>query len=200
MTTFAELRTEVIAQTRKPELVDITDSAIVIAVLRAHHFDFFPDDLASITIPYAVANSSIQQIAGAKALMPNYRATKALFCQDAATFQQVEQLTWKELDDWYDLDGLLKPSVYSFVGSTLRFAPQRATGSLAAYYYANPVTTEVGFSSWIADMYPQQVAMLAATGVWSRTGFREMANDADEKHNKPFRQLLINSHILGEVN
>lgn len=200
MTTFAELRDLTIEQTRKPELVGITNAAIVTAVKRAHHFDFFPDDIQSVSLTYAPTASAIQQLSNAKSLMPNFRAQKALFCQDPVTFQQLEQLGWRELDDFYDLDGRLKPSIYTYVGSTLRFVPLRPTGSLASYYYANPVTTEVGFASWIADAYPEQVAMLAATGVWSRTGFREMANDADEKNNKPFRQLLINSHILGEVN
>lgn len=200
MTTFAELRELTIEQTRKPELVDITNAAIVTAVKRAHHFDFFPDDVLGVTLTYAPTNSTIQQLANAKTLMANYRATKALFCQDSVTFQQVEQLGWRELDDFYDVDGCLRKSIYTYVGSTLRFTPLRATGSLAAYYYANPVTTELGLASWIADTYPEQVAMMAATGVWSRTGFREMANDADDRHNKPFKQLLISSHLLGEVN
>lgn len=200
MTTFAELRELTIEQTRKPELVGITDSAIKIAVVRAHHFDFFPDDIKGVSLTYTPTQSQIQQLANAKTLMPQYRATKALFSQDPVTFQQVEQLGWRELDDLYDTSGCLRYGSYTYVGSTLRFVPQLPTGSLAAYYYANPIVTEVGFASWIADAYPDQLAMLAATGVWSRTGFREMSNDADEKHNKPFRQLLINSHILGEVN
>ena len=45
MTTFAELEALVIAQTRRPEVTNITQAAIKSATLRAHHTDFFPRDL-----------------------------------------------------------------------------------------------------------------------------------------------------------
>ena len=48
MTTFAELESLVIEQTRRPEISSVTKAAIRTATLRAHHTDFFPRDLARV--------------------------------------------------------------------------------------------------------------------------------------------------------
>jgi hypothetical protein len=96
--------------------------------------------------------------------------------------------------------GLRRTSVYTIVGGTLRVVPARASGFLRAYYYANPILTAEAYSSWIADTYPDQLAMMAATIVWNRTGFREMAKSTEELENRPFKEMLVASHLLGEVN
>jgi hypothetical protein len=93
-----------------------------------------------------------------------------------------------------------RPSIYNLIGDTLRIYPQLQTGRLQVNYYANPNTTSGGFSSWIADTYPDELAMWAAAIVFARTGFAEMANDFQRTHIAPFKELLIASHLLGSVN
>ena len=58
----------------------------------------------------------------------------------------------------------------------------------------------LGFSSWIADNYPDELAMWAAAIVFARTGFAEMAADFQRTHVQPFKELLIASHLLANVN
>ena len=86
------------------------------------------------------------------------------------------------------------------IGDTLRIYPQSATGRLDVYYYQNPVTDSLSYSSWIADSYPDELAMWAAAIVFARTGFTEMANDFQKTHVVPFKEMLISSQLLGTVN
>jgi hypothetical protein len=90
--------------------------------------------------------------------------------------------------------------MYTMIGDTLRVYPISATGRMNAYYYKNPVTTEAGYSSWIANEYPDELAMWAAAIVFARTGFAEMAQDFQRTHVAPFKELLVSSHLLANVN
>jgi hypothetical protein len=201
MISFAELETLVVAQTRRPEIPDVTRAAVKSAVLRAHHVDFFPRDLAIGALTYPVSQGAIYyDVPNLSTLLPRLRALKFLEGLDNVTFQVVEKLEWRETDDIYTPEGCRRSSAYNLIGDTLRVYPQVATGRLAPYYYTNPVVASVGFNSWLADTYPDEVAMWAAGIVFARTGFAEMARDLQETHVKPFKELLISSHLLGTVN
>lgn len=201
MTTFAELYDLTVEQTRRPELVDVTNMAIRTAVLRAHHFDFFPQDMLEGAVVYTPSSNAWQyDISNIGVLLPRYRAIKTVTGLELGTGRPVEHFEWREPDDLYTTEGERRSSVYTLVGTTLRLLPVLASGSATVAYYANPVVTDVGFSSWIADAYPDAVALMAAASVWSRVGFREIAKDTQEGPNKEFKELLISSHLLGEVN
>ena len=51
MSTITDITNLTVALTRRPEIPDVTASAIRMATMRAHHTDFFPRDLTSNTIP-----------------------------------------------------------------------------------------------------------------------------------------------------
>lgn len=201
MTTFVELYDRTVEQTRRPELQALTESAVRTSVLRAHHTDFFPADLREGAVVYTPSSTAWQyDLPSLGTLLPRYRAIKNLIGTEAVTGRPIEQFEFRESDDMYTTEGCRRTSVYTLLGSTLRIVPAAASGTLNVYYYENPDVTELTFSSWIADMYPDQLAMMAATAVWARTGFREQANSAEEAWNRPFKEMLINSHLLGSVN
>lgn len=200
MTTFAELETLVVAQTRRPEVPAITKAAIKAATLRAHHVDFFPRDLVSAAILYTPASGALYyDVPNLSSTLSRLRALKFIQGLDSASFAPVEKLEFRETDDVYAGDGSRRLSLYSLIGDTLRIYPQVATGRLEAFYYQNPSTAEGSYSSWIADQYADEIAMWAAGVVFARTGFAEMAKDVQDTHVKPFREMLIASHLLGFV-
>lgn len=199
MTTFAELEALVVAQTRRPEIPAVTQAAIRSAVLRAHHTDFFPRDLASANLTYTPDNVYFYDFPTYRSTLTRLRTIQLLQTADPTTGIPVEQLEYRELDDLYDADGALRPHVYTTLGDTLRVYPMIPSGLLAAYYYRNPVTQSTGFSSWIADEHPDEVAMWAAGIVWARTGFMEQADNTSKQHVMPFKELLLSSYLFGNV-
>lgn len=200
MTTFAEMESLVVAQTRRPEVPTVTQAAVRTATLRAHHTDFFRRDLAIGLLTYTPVSSAIYyDFPSLSSLLLRMRSLQLLQAIDATTLQATEQLEYRELQDLYDNDMVLRQSMYTLIGDTLRVYPLSVTGKMNAYYYKNPVISETGYSSWIADEYPDELAMWAAAIVFARTGFAEMASDFQKTHVVPFKDLLISSHLLGDV-
>lgn len=201
MTTFTELEALVVAQTKRPDLTAVTQAAIRTATLRAHHVDFFPRDLAEGALTYTPSSTAtFYQFTNLSSLLTRPRSLKFVQGLDNVTSVPVETYEYREIDDLYDSDGNRRPSVYTLVGDTLRVYPLLATGSATAFYYQNPNVSGLEYSSWIADTYPDDLAMWAAAIVFARTGFAEMAADFQRNHVVPFRELLIDSHLLGNVN
>ena len=201
MTTFADLEALVVGQTRRPEVTAITQAAIRTATLRAHHTDFFNRDLSTGTLLYTPSSAaSFYDFADVSSTLARMRAFQLLQSVDTITSVPSENLGYRELEDLYDSDNVLRTSMYTMIGDTLRVYPVSATGKLNVYFYKNPVTTELNFSSWIANEYPDELAMWAAAIVFARTGFAEMANDFQRTHVAPFKELLISSHLLATVN
>jgi hypothetical protein len=201
MTTFAEMEALVVGQTRRPEVPAITQAAIRTATLRAHHVDFFKRDLAIGSLSYVPSSGSIYyDLPAISATLPRLRALQLVQSLEPVYLQPTEELDYRELQDLYDSDNNLRQSMYTLVGDTLRIYPQSVTGLLSTYYYQNPITSEVGYNSWIANDYPDELAMWAAAIVFARTGFAEMANDFQKTHIQPFKEMLLSSHLLGSVN
>lgn len=201
MTTFAEMEALVVGQTRRPEVPAITQAAIRTATLRAHHTDFFYRDLAPGNLSYTpLSGAQFYDIPDITTMLPKLRSLQTLKGLETATITPVEKLEYRELQDLYDSDNYLRPSVYTLIGDTLRIYPQLHTGLLGVSYYKNPVTTDAGYSSWIANEYPDDLAMWAAAIVFARTGFAEMAADFQRTHIAPFKEQLLSSYLLGSVN
>lgn len=200
MITFAELETLVVDQTRKPEVPAITKAAIRAAVLRAHHVDFFPRDLALVQLDYAPSSSSyFYDFTSVYNTIPRLRVIQLLQSVDPIMLIAVEELEFRVPDDLYDQTGAMRAHMYTMIGDTLRVYPLAATGKFSVYHYQNPIVTATGLSSWIADTYPDEIAMWAAAIVLARTGFAEMAADMQKTHVQPFKELLISSHLLATV-
>jgi hypothetical protein len=199
MTTFAEMETLVAAQTRRPDISAVTKAAIKSATLRAHHTDFFPRDLQTAALTYTPLSTAIfYDFPNINNTLTRLRSLKFVQSNEV-TGTPTESLEYRTADDIYDSDGNRRLSIYTLIGATLRVYPQSATGYMTAYFYENPNTAEVGYSSWIADTYPDELAMWAAGIVFARTGFLEAAKQYQDEHVKPFKEMLIDSHLLGTV-
>lgn len=197
MTTFAEMEALVVGQTRRSEVPAITQAAIRTATLRAHHTDFFPRDLTMGQLDYAPSSTSYSyDFANVQNFFPRLRAFQLMQSVDPIALVPVEELEFRDIDDLYTAEGEMRMHVYTMIGDTLRLYPSAPTGKFSAYYFRNPVTQASGYSSWIADEYPDELAMWAAAIVWARTGFADMATDAQRTHVQPFKELLISSHLF----
>lgn len=197
MTTFADMQTAVIAQTKRPELVAITDNAIRMATLRAHNVDFFSRDEGSQLLTYTPDSTALfVDIANIYATIARLRTPDWLQAEDiVAPYRPTENLEYvTTYKDFWDVDNLLKSSVFTLMGSTLRVKFQVQTGRAKLYYYQNPDTATGTYSSWIADAHPEEVAMWAAGIIWARTGFQEQAQ-AVQASILSFKDLLITSYL-----
>jgi hypothetical protein len=202
MTTFAELFDATVVNTKRPELVALTESCVRLATMKAHQTDFFMRDQVIVPLIYAPTNvSPFVDIANVSTQLPRKRSITLVQSVDLSTLHPVENFEWREYKDFWDRDRELRTSVYTEIGDTLRLRPCVQTGRFDVMYYLNPVTSPAAdYASWIADAHVEEVAMWAAGLVWARTGFLEQARVAQELHITPFKDLLVSSYLIGTVN
>jgi hypothetical protein len=200
-TTFQDMRDEVIANTKRPELVSLTDSAIKMATLRAHHVDFFPRDATSYLLTYAVpvGNELWTDIANIYSVITNFRAPDFMQGEELVTFIPNENLEYVvDFKNFWDEYNSLRSSVFTLLGDTLRIKFVAPTGRARLFYYKNPVVTPVGYSSWIADLHKEELAKWAAAIVWARSGFQEIAATMKDTVTD-FKVILTESYLSSKV-
>lgn len=200
MSTITDITNLTVALTRRPEIPDVTASAIRMATMRAHHTDFFPRDLTSNTIPLVggVPPSGMIDLPNISASLVRLRSIKTIQMLSPEG-RPVEELEFRSQDDLFTKEGTRRPHIYTLLGDTLRLYPLSSSQSAQIFFFQNPNLTGLQYSSWIATLYPDDIAAWAATIVFARTGFAEMANQFNQLYVVPFQQLLVASHLLGNV-
>lgn len=202
MTTYAELRDLVYGLTKRPELTGVTAIALKQATLRAHQVDFFQRDARNVVLTYTVptGNELFVTIPDIYTEAPRIRTPDFLQGTDLVTLLPNENLGYlNSYKEFWDENNELRSSYFTLQGTDLvaRFAG--ATGRAVLYYYVNPVVTEAGYSSWIADEYPEELAQWAAAIVWNRSGFQEIAQTTMRDSIMPFQSMLIESHLTRKI-
>lgn len=201
MTTFADMQAEVIANTKRPELVALTNSAIKMATLRAHHVDFFPRDQANYLVLYAlpVNNQLFVDITGVFGSLPLFRTADFLQGEDSVTQIPNENLEYVvDYKNFWDEYNCLRSSVFTVMGDTVKVRFCSATGRARLYYYKNPDVSISDYSSWIADKHIEDLAKWAAAIVWARSGFQEIAAQMKDTITD-FKALLVESYLSSKV-
>lgn len=200
MTTITDLQSLVVQRTGRPELVALTRTAIRTATLRAHHTDFFPRDGLRQTLEYTVDGSKVYaDISDLYTAIPALRAVKTVYCVGGTNNALTEQLEYRTAGDEYDHEGRLRLGIYVIHGG-MRIYPRVQTGKILVVGFAQPVISDAAYSSWIADMYPEEIAAWAAAIVLQRTGAMEQAQALQRESVVPFKELLIESHLLAGIN
>lgn len=197
MTNFVEMRTLVVGLTKRPELAALTDAAIKMATIRAHHVDFFKRDSASAVFTYAVpsGNQIFIDLTDLYTQAPLYRSALFLQGEDPSTFLPNENLEYvKTYQEFWDADNTLRSSVFTELGEGFKVRFAGPTGRAKLYYYKNPNTSVDHYSSWIADLYPDELSKWAAAIVWARSGFQEIARQS-QSDIEDFKALLVESHL-----
>lgn len=202
MTTFADMQAAVIAQTKRPELVAVTDSAIRMATLRAHQVDFFPRDQANVQLTFAVLgnNQIFVDIPDIYTQVPRIRTPDFVQSLDVNTLMPNEILEYVvDYKNFWDEYNELKSSVFTMLGNTLRIRSLANSGKAQLYFYQNPDTSTATYNSWIADLYKEELALWAAAIVWQRSGFQEIAAGIQTNNVLPFKDMLVSSHLSSKV-
>jgi hypothetical protein len=205
-TTFQQLYDLTVEFTRRPELAALTQTAIRAATIRAHTSGFFFRDRYAelVSLTYDSSKAWVD-VADVYSRLTNLRAVESVqMVQDLTDFPS-EQLEYADPTDIYARNnnvrtGGLRTGIYTLDGQSLRLYPNFSTARCKINYYKLPVTTSVGFSSWIADTWPDDLAMWAGSIVHSRSGAIEQAKINLQTNVMPFKEMLMESCTIPTVN
>lgn len=172
MATFADLVSDVYVLTNRPYLVAETKLAVKMATLKAHQSDYYPKDLHEVGITWS-SPEYIQSIEY-RTLIPRWRAFKYLrkYANNAPA-EFFKFLTPEETLDGY---GINRENVCYLAGEMLEIRSNTEDAYMILGCYINPITTEEGFSSWIALDHPYAIILEAARTIFRQVGAADEAN------------------------
>lgn len=195
-TSFTSLYNLVVKLTGKAAIQHVTESAIRSATLRAHAVADFYRDLETAQLSYSVSasTSQIYNVFNISQSMANYR--KVGYVRGVNSFGAVtEKFEYRDPDDLWDENGVIRHSTFTLEGDTLKLIPTLVTELVAVGYYRNPSVSTGAYSSWIADMHEDDIALWAAGIVHSRSGSPDLASSIWQSSVIPFQHLLKEQYL-----
>lgn len=201
MTTFTQLYDLIVDYTKRPELITLTKAALKAATVRAHTSGFFYRDAMSNSQSLVLDPSKVWiDIPNVYSLINNLRAIQCVQMLQESNDFPLQTLEYVDRQDiWRPNSNSLKTGVYTLEGSTLRLYPNFLTNRIKIEGFVLPVVTEVGFSSWIANDFAEDLAMWAASIVHARTGALELARANLEANVRPFKEMLAETYTVPTV-
>lgn len=173
MATFAELVSDVYTLTNRPYLVEETKLAVKMATLKAHQSDFYPKDLFEVGLSWTEP-AFIQSIEY-RTLIPRWRAFKYLRKYAGSSLGEFfKLLTPEETLDGY---GINRENICYLAGEMLEIRSNTQDTNMIIGCYLNPITTEQGFTSWIALDHPYAIVFEAARIIFRQVGAVDEANN-----------------------
>lgn len=173
MATFAELVSDVYTLTNRPYLVEETKLAVKMATLKAHQSDYYPKDLFEVGLAWTEP-AFIQSIEY-RTLIPRWRAFKYLRKYAGSSLGEFfKLLTPEETLDGY---GINRENICYLASEMLEIRSNTQDTNMIIGCYLNPITTEQGFTSWIALDHPYAIVFEAARIIFRQVGAVDEANN-----------------------
>jgi hypothetical protein len=171
--TLDEMVQEVYARTNRPDLSDVTLSAVRSATIKAHQTDYYSKDIWETGIDFGTA--SYRQSWDYMTSFSNFRAFKYLrLAEDANddTGPFMDIITAEETLDSY---GQNRTNVAYVAGRVIEIRASCAFQYMLTGCYVFPLVTQVNFASWIADMHPYAIINEACRVVFKMIGYDEQS-------------------------
>lgn len=195
--TFQEILDQVLLITKRRDQMAMTESAVRIATLKVHNKDFFYRDIreesGQLQFPSCVTTLNPKQ------LFPLFRKVRYITPWHFDRWNYKDQggpgkgLTPIELGNERDSYGYVKQNVFYMAGENLRILTAFPLSHFLIGAYVHPNTTKEGYSSWIADDYPQAIIHEAARYVAHSLGMRELAAAQQSLVAEAYGLLTINN-------
>lgn len=168
-TSFASLVADVMTLTNRPDLVNETSLAVRAATLKAHQSDDYIKDLYEYSLQFSLVD--YYQSLEYKTVLPLWRKPRYIRKYDnsgsGAPGPFLEYVVPEKIMDEYKVDRL---DIFYVAGSFVQIRSSTTLEYILVGIYQNPVVTEIGYNSWIADDHPFAIIYEAAATVFKMIG------------------------------
>ena len=185
MSTFAEIRTDVIAWTNRSKMVAETNMAIKQAIRTAHKAGKFWRDLQVLPLTGVSTASAIQSIDLASSA-PFYRQIAYV---KPATLDM--QYTAIGIDELFDPDKYYRLDVYYGVGNALNIRASSPATSIDIAYYSYPnITDTETFSNWMTANHADLITLWAAATMLALVGEQEVKTRVEALSKLAYQDMI----------
>jgi hypothetical protein len=185
MASFTDMLNDLYTITNRTDMVNESILAIKTATLKAHQREFYFKDLFETGIQFPT--SAFYQSIEPKNIVPNYRTFKYLRKYDAVALCPGKFLKLKTTEQLFDGYGNDVLDIYYAAGIEVNMRMSTQEQYMLMGVYVHPVVLQVGYSSWIADEYPDAILHEAASRIYKILGEDSQANDQ--------RQLAMEAYM-----
>ena len=150
---LTELQNEVILTTKRPDLTAETLSAVLQATLKLHTLDNWKKDLLETGVSFTTAE--YEQDFEVRSFLPRFRTVAYARAYDNVAGTPLKFFTKIDPENVLDSYGIARVNVFYQGGAEIHFKYESEFQHMLFGYFAHPVLTNPGYTSWIADEYPQ---------------------------------------------
>lgn len=187
---LTELQQEVYEITNRDDLDSQTKAAVKAATLKAHQTDFYSKDIFEGYFQFS--NEAYIHSLDYMAIASNYRALKYIRKVEGAEDTPGAFLTVITPEELLDEFNRTRQDVCYVAGSNIEINSSTSFRKFLFACYVNPVVTDAGFSSWIANLHPYAIVHEAARQI-----FKQTAQDAESNAQK---ELVAEQYVLLKTN
>jgi hypothetical protein len=185
---FTELVEEVILLTRRPDLIERTESAVRAATLKAHHTDFYYKDIYEQSVQFGTAEY-IQNFQPTD-IFPTFRKTKYIrIFQDGAPGKFLVPIQVENSVDAYQF---IKTDVFYQAGQLMQMRGANPLNIVLFGAYLHPTITPANaYCSWIANEMPFAIIYEAVRVIFKSIGFDQQSQEMDRLTGEQYRLLKM---------
>lgn len=190
---FAEIRTEVINITKRPDLTTQINSAITSATLKAHQHDFYYRDLVEVAVEFSTPDY-IQNFLPTDVLQRFRKAKYIRYWQgDATTGQPGPFFEPIQIENSLDQYDFIRTEVFYMAGQLLQMRSRQPIQRVLFGAYQQPQAIETGYSSFIAADQPYAIIYEAARIIFLSIGLQEQVSAMSSLVSEEYRSLQISN-------
>jgi hypothetical protein len=188
---FAEIRTQVIEITKRPDLTTQINSAITSATLKAHQSNYYYKDLVEVAVEFGTSQH-IQNFLPTDVL-PRFRKAKYIrqWFGDATTGNFGNFFEPIQIENSLDGYGYTRNDVFYMAGQLLQVRGCTTVDRILFGAYQHPQATETGYDSWIAAELPYAIVYEAARIIFLSIGMQEQVAGMTQLVQEIYRDLTI---------
>lgn len=198
---FSELVQAVISETKRPDLLTQTQSAVRAATLKAHQKEYFYKDIIEDGVAFTIPKytQSFKPTEVNTSLFKRYRspAYVRLWLYDETDAQNLgrpgDYLTLSQIGNLKDNYGYDKTMIYYQAGDRLNLRAPIEISHILFGFYVFPDVTEENFSSWIAVEQPRAIICEATRNIFNSISYMEQANKFEGLTAEEYSILTINN-------
>lgn len=192
-TTLASMVADVVTITNRPDLSDLITLNVKKATLKAHQADDWIFDIVEQSIAFTA--SDYYQSLVPTDLFPLWRKPKYVRIYDysippGTPGLYLEAIDPKDSKDGYGYD---KTNVYYVAGTSINIRSFAKQQYYLLGFLQNPNVTSSGYSSWIADQFPDAIQAEAALMTVGNTGYQEQVALYKEQLAEAYKLLTIHA-------
>lgn len=187
--TYAELLAEVLSITKRPDLEGRTRSALRQAVMFAHRSNNYWRDLVAEQL---LVLPTVEGVLLLESHFPRLRSIASF--AGARNGVAVGEFEETQVDCLFDEFNERKRCWYFGTSTGIRYNSGGFEQALVSYYI-DPVVTESGFDSWIANKYPDAIIRWATSLIFKSIGHTEEASQELQ-----IAQALMQQLTTGDFN